>query len=496
MATLLVKVASSMTLDGAQALIMGQHSYLEFVRSFPSFRTIQFTAPSEDQSSIDAIRSLAYVHGATYDKEYKIDPVEGGETAVAEWETDTLEDNTSEISGQRNTRIITSSGGGTIYVKVANYSGNQRFQLSSTQGGVYSRIATYSGFVQGGTYTFDQSDASNTGHRLAFSLTPDGTHRDGVQYTYNVTTAGTPGSSGAYTRITVDSVTASVLYWYNVSNADYGAYDDSPLRYGAICIHDFWHLDRISKQSRSFMNGLYNTTEEADGVDVYVLDTGIRGASRPTGSGVGLHPELFDITNNADLNGLSEQQAYRVYEVPGYSSGYTVNGVANSNEDDNAHGTWCANLIGGIKSGVAHKVKFYALKCFSSGGSGSLSGIMNAYQAVINHNDSGNANYKGNTRPAIINASFGSTQPSGQFPYVELNEAGVDAGFDVELYDETEKDVVDANIVLVRSAGNGFKDSSDSFLGPLQGRFQAGTRSAGYPDGDVNTVDTISRRSL
>ena len=33
-----------------------------------------------------------------------------------------------------------------------------RFQFSSSQGGVYSRIATYSGFVQGGTYTFDQSD--------------------------------------------------------------------------------------------------------------------------------------------------------------------------------------------------------------------------------------------------------------------------------------------------------------------------------------------------
>ena len=490
MATLLVKVASSMTLDGAQALIMGQHSYLEFVRSFPSFRTIQFTAPSEDQASIDAIRSLAYVHGATYDKEYKIDPVEGGEVAVAEFTNDVLTDNTEEVEGTRNTRIITGSGGGTIYVKVANYLGNQRFQFSSSQGGVYSRIATYSGFVQGGTYTFDQSDTSNTGHRLAFSLTPDGTYGGGTQYTYKVTTAGTPGSSGAYTRIEVDSVTASVLYWYNVSNSNYGAYDDSPLRYGAIAIHDFWHLDRISKQSRSFMNGVYNTTEEADGVDVYVLDTGIRGASRPTGSGVGLHPELFDVTNNADLNALSEQQSYRVYEVPGYSSGYTVGGVANSNEDDNAHGTWCANLIGGIKNGVAHKVKFYALKCFSSGGSGSLSGIMNAYQAVINHNDSGHVNYKGNTRPAVINASFGSTQPSGSFPYVELNESGTDSGFDVELYDETEKDVVDANIVLVRSAGNGFKDSSDSFLGPLQGRFQAGTRSAGYPDGDVNTVDT------
>ena len=489
MATLLVKVAGSMTLDGAQALIMGQHSYLEFVRSFPSFRTIQFTAPSEDQSSIDGIRSLAYVTGATYDKEYQIDPVVGGLVETAEFSTDVIEDNTSEIAGTRNTRIITSSGGGTIYVKVANYGGNLRFELGSSQGGVYSRVATYSGFVQGGTYTFDQSDTSNTGHRIAFSLTPDGTHGGGTQYTYNVTTAGTPGSSGAYTRITVDSVTASVLYWYNVSNTNYGAYDDSPLRYGAICIHDFWHLDRISKQSRSFLNGVYNTTQEADGVDVYVLDTGIRGASRPTGTNVGLHPELFDVDNNADLNGLSEQQSYRVYEVSGYNSGYTVNAVANSNEDDNGHGTYCAVLTGGIKCGVANQTKFYALKCFSSFGSGSLSGIMNAYQAVINHNDSGNANYKGNTRPAVINASFGATQPSGSFPYVELNEAGTDSGFDVELYDETEKDVVDANIVLVRSAGNGFKDSSDAFLGPLQGRFQAGTRSAGYSDGDVNTVD-------
>ena len=492
MATLLVKVADSMTLDGAQALIQGQHSYLEFVRSFPSFKTIQFTAPSEDQSSIDEIRSLAYVLGATYDKPFEIDPVVGGLVETAEFSTDVIESNTNEeeATGTRNTRIITSSGGGTIYVKVANYGGNLRFELGSSQGGVYSRIATYSGFVQGGTYTFDQSDTSNTGHRIAFSLTPDGTHGGGSQYTYNVTTAGTPGSSGAYTRITVDSVTASVLYWYNVSNSNYGAYDDSPLRYGAICIHDFWHLDRISKQSRSFLNGVYNTTEEADGVDIYVLDTGIRGASRPTGTNVGLHPELFDTSNNADLNGLSEQQSYRVYEVAGYSSGYTVNGVANSNEDDNGHGTYCAVLSGGIKCGVTNQPKFYALKCFSSFGSGSLSGIMNAYQAVINHNDSGHVNYKGNTRPAVINSSFGATQPSGSVPYVELNEAGTDSGFDIELYDETEKDVVDANIVLVRSAGNGFKDASDSFLGPLQGRFQAGTRSAGYPDGDVNTVDT------
>ena len=189
------------------------------------------------------------------------------------------------------------------------------------------------------------------------------------------------------------------------------------------------------------MNGSYNTNEEGDGVDVYVLDTGIRGASRPTGNNAGLHPErLYSYDNVTDLNGLSEQQAYRVYEVTGYNSGYTVGSESNSNEDDNGHGTQCANIIGGIKTGLARQAKFYALKCFSSAGSGSLLSLslslslslfLNAYRAVIDHNDSGNANYKGNNRPAVINSSFGPTQPSGSFPYVELNEPGTDSGFDV-----------------------------------------------------------------
>ena len=493
MASLLVKVADSTTLDGAQNAIISQHSYLEFVRSFRTFKTIQFTAPSEDQDSIDSIRRLPYVVGATYDKSFEIDPV--AEPAIENFvsgdgEFNVINDDNSGVDADnKSTRIVTTTGGGTIYVKVANYSGNYRFQMSSSSGGVYNRISTYTGFAQGGTYTFDQSDSSNAGHRILFSLTPDGIHKSGSEWTTGITTAGTPGSSGAYTRITVSATTPSVLYWYNGSNSDYGAYDDSPLRYGCLCIHDFWHLDRITKQNRSYLNGNYFSTEEADGVDLYVLDTGVRGASRPTGTNVGLHPELFDVTNNSDLNGLSEQQSYRVYEVTGFSSGYTVNGTANSNEDDNGHGTYCAVFAGGIKAGVARKIKVYALKCFSSVGSGTLTNIMNAYQAVIDHNDSGHANYKGNTRPAVINASFGPTTPSGAFPYIELNESGTDAGFDIELYDETEKEVVDNNIVLVRSAGNGFKDSGDNFAGPLQTRFKAGARSSGYQDGDVNIFD-------
>ena len=489
MATLLVKV-NTPDLDDAKSTILGQHTYLEFVRSFRSFKTLVFTAPEENQSQIDSIRGMDIVAGATYDKEFSTQPVTDTEEVTnVVFDSDTIEEVESELDEVKNTRILTTSGGGTIYVRVQTFTAGDRFVLSTSSSGPFNRLSTFTGFLQGGTYTFDQSDSSNAGHPFRLSLTPDGTFGGGSAYTSGVTVNGTPGQSGAYTRITVGSTTPSVLYWYNANYERYGDYNDTPSRYGKMCIHDFWYLDRITKQNRSYMNGSYNTNEEGDGVDVYVLDTGIRGASRPTGNNVGLHPELYSYDNVTDLNGLSEQQAYRVYEVAGYNSGYTVGAESNSNEDDNGHGTQCATIIGGIKTGLARQVKFYALKCFSSAGSGSLSGIMNAYQAVIDHNDSGNANYKGNNRPAVINASFGPTSPSGSFPYVELNEAGVDAGFDIELYDETEKEVVDNNIILVRSAGNGFKNSSNSFLGPLQTRFVAGARSSGYSDGDVNTVD-------
>ena len=74
----------------------------------------------------------------------------------------------------------------------------------------------------GGTYKFDQSDSTNGGHPLRFSETDNGTHASGSEYTTGVTTAGTPGSSGAYTQIEVTGDTPYRLYYYCSSHSGMG----------------------------------------------------------------------------------------------------------------------------------------------------------------------------------------------------------------------------------------------------------------------------------
>ena len=175
---------------------------------------VAFDCPAAYQSNlINLLRSLNVVKNATWDKDaYKLDPMpELPSLTVATSGSATIND-VGETSATSNTRTLTTTGSGTIYVKVQNISGSDYFVFSQTQGGTYSRIYNQSGFLEGGTYTFDQSDSSNNGHPFRFSQTQDGTHTTGGtgNLSTGVSVTGTPGTDGA-TTLTVSSSTPSIL---------------------------------------------------------------------------------------------------------------------------------------------------------------------------------------------------------------------------------------------------------------------------------------------
>jgi len=114
-----------------------------------------------------------------------------------------------------------------ITVTVADKSGNHPYEsaggastLAYYFDGLESPAITLSGADSSYPYyyRFDQSDSSNSTHPLRFYLEAD----KSTAYTTNVTTNGSPGSSGAYTQIAVDANTPNILYYQCSSHAYMG----------------------------------------------------------------------------------------------------------------------------------------------------------------------------------------------------------------------------------------------------------------------------------
>ena len=89
----------------------------------------------------------------------------------------------------------------TIAVTVLNYAGQDKFTINGLQ-------APKLTLSRAGTYRFDQSDATNVNHPLAFRLIDD------TSYTTGVTQVGIAGTAGAYTEIVVGFDTPVNLRYY------------------------------------------------------------------------------------------------------------------------------------------------------------------------------------------------------------------------------------------------------------------------------------------
>ena len=115
---------------------------------------------------------------------------------------------------------------------------------SYTIGGIQS---PHLELIPGNTYRFDQADSSNSGHPIAFYKKRDksSSHTDGV------TSTGTPGSTGAYTDITISDDTPGYLHYQCQNHAYMGGSINANTASGGGAIND-WVYENAQTVSESY----------------------------------------------------------------------------------------------------------------------------------------------------------------------------------------------------------------------------------------------------
>jgi subtilisin family serine protease len=123
-----------------------------------------------------------------------------------------------------------------------------------------------------------------------------------------------------------------------------------------------WGLDRIDQRDRP-LSGTYSYTRTGSGVNVYVIDTGIRRTHSQFGGRAFAGFDAFGGTTN----------------------------------DCNGHGTHVAGTVGGSTYGVAKSVRLYAVRVLNCSGSGTNSGVIAGVDWVT----------RNHVKPAVANMSLG-----------------------------------------------------------------------------------------